>query len=159
MSTIEAVEFRKRDFSVDVVMDGIDAKSLEALAQAICRARPSRLDNVLELEIRHRADSPIAQMIQLACDNGMRSIVLKTTEPSWSPNVADPRAYMTFEYETGLVRDQWTEMSRCDDADDYMVDVLKVSFAKKVVTNCINDAGVCPNLVLLRGGLALTPSE
>ena len=43
---------------------------------------------------------------------------------------------MLFEYEHGKVFDQWTEMT-LRDGDEPMVDVLKIAFQKKVVTDAV----------------------
>jgi len=43
---------------------------------------------------------------------------------------------MIFEYEGGEVVDQWTEMSH-QDGDEPMVDMLRLSFTKKTITNCV----------------------
>jgi hypothetical protein len=41
----------------------------------------------------------------------------------------------------GTVVDQWTDMSRRDaDGDEPMVEVIKIAFTKKTITNCTWDA-------------------
>jgi hypothetical protein len=69
----------------------------------------------------------------------MQRFTLRTIYPiSTTKIAADPNSYMKYEYQDGVVTDQWTEMSaRDDEADDLMIDVLKISFARKSVTDCV----------------------
>lgn len=130
--------FRKRDFEVTMEIVELDPKHEAEFADAICRAKPSRLDNVIEIEVTHRADHNTHQVIQAACDRGVRRLVLRTRHPVPGPIQADPHSYMQFEYQEGRLVDQHTEMSRRDqDGDELMVDVLKLSFEKKIVTNSV----------------------
>jgi hypothetical protein len=65
-------------------------------------------------------------------------MVLRTKHPSSIGD--DPHAYMEFEYEVGRVIDQWTDMSRRDtDGGELMIDVIKIAFERKTVTNCAWD--------------------
>ena len=129
--------FRKRDFEVSIEFDQLDRSQASEFADAICRAKPSRLDNVLEIEVFHRPDQCTHQIIQVIIDGGVRSLSLKTRYAVPGPVSADPRAYMGFEYQDGKVVDQWTEMSRrSHDGEELMVDVIKISFQSKLVTNC-----------------------
>jgi hypothetical protein len=155
MSRIDTVLFRKRDFHVAVLLDQIDKTASREFADAISRARPSRLDNDLEIEVSHKADGQVHQTVQAVCDHGIRSLILKTMYPMPSPYAVDStaRAYMTFDYENGKVIDQWMEFSRNEeDGDDSMVDVVKLEFEKKMVTNCVWDPDAPPHTLVLIGG-------
>jgi hypothetical protein len=140
MSKAEIVHYRKRDIKITVQLPEGDDDNCTKFADAILRARPSRLDNNLELDVVHRPDVPINHLIQLICDKGVPAITLKTNYPIPSPIASDPMPYMTWAYETGKVFEQWTDISRSDtDGDDLMVDVLKIGFIKKMVTDCVWD--------------------
>jgi hypothetical protein len=71
----------------------------------------------------------------MICLQGVRALTVRAvhTEPSiW----ADPHPYVNFEYEDGKVFDQWTGMRRRD-GNEPMVDVLKLAFQKKLVTDAV----------------------
>jgi hypothetical protein len=53
----------------------------DELAAAIYRAKPSRLDNVIEIEVAHKADQRIHQTVQTICDHGVRALTLRTVYP------------------------------------------------------------------------------
>jgi hypothetical protein len=132
------VPFRKRDFDVAVLLDQVDPTALVELAGAICRARPSRLDNVLEIKVFHKPDRRVHQVVQIICDKGIRALTLRTECQVRLAISADQRAYMEFAYEVGKVLDQWTDLSRCGaDGDELMVDVIKIAFERKMITNCV----------------------
>jgi hypothetical protein len=130
--TTDIAPFRKRDFEVTVRVDQLDPSRAEEFAEAIYRAKPSRLDNILEIEVTHKAD----KHIQMICDKGMRALTLKTVHPELSPIRLGPLAYMMFEYEDGGVVDQWTAMGHRN-GDEPMVDVLKISFEKKTIHDAV----------------------
>jgi len=117
-------------------IDQLDPERAVEFAAAICRARPSRLNNVIEIEVAHRPDQHIHNSVQIICDRGVRVLALRTVDPRSPLIPADPLAYMMFEYEDGEVVDQWTEMSHRD-GDEPMVDVLKIAFTKKTIMNCV----------------------
>jgi hypothetical protein len=142
--SLKATQFCKRDFTVLVELENGDKHLGDAFAEAVYRARPSRLDNLLDIEVVHKPKSSVHQAVQLVCDRGIRKFTLQTAHPELPvlvtpPSIVEPAlSYMSFEYQTGTVVDQWTEMSRCaDEADDLMVDIIKLGFLKKVVTNCV----------------------
>ena len=128
--------FRKRDFEVSVEVDQLGPAEADEFAAAIHRAKPSRLDNDIEIVVGHQADQHIHETVQMICNNGIRALTLRTVYPEPWPIRVDPLAYMMFEYQDGRVVDQWTEMSRRD-ADEPMVDVLKISFTKKTIRDCV----------------------
>jgi hypothetical protein len=74
--------------------------------------KPSRLDNLLEIEVMRRPDGCTHQTVQAIVDRGVRMLSLKTKYPVPGPIQADARAYMEFVFEQGNVVDQWTGMSR-----------------------------------------------
>jgi hypothetical protein len=129
--------FRKRDFEAAIQVDELDPALAIEFADAVCRARPSRLDNHIEIEVSHRDDRPIHYVVQMVVDRGVRRLSVKTKDPISIDN--DPRAYMEFDYENGKVVDQWTEMSHREGAEP-MVDVITISFEKKTVTDCVREA-------------------
>jgi len=109
---------------------------------SFCRAKPSQLDNVIEIEVSHHADRHAHRVVEAVIFDGIRRLSLKTKDPASGPTISDPRAYMKFEYETGKVVDHNTEMSRrSHEGDELMVDVIKISFEKKTFTACVWDAG------------------
>jgi hypothetical protein len=129
--------FRKREFEIAIQIDDLDTARANEFVAAIYRDKPSRLDNIIEIEIMHRPDQHVHVTVQMICDRGVRALTLRTVYPEPSPIRADPlTTYMKFEYEDGKVIDQWTEMNRRD-GDEPMVDVLKISFTKKMVTDAV----------------------
>jgi hypothetical protein len=104
--------FRRRDFEVSVEVDQLDPAQASEFADAICRAKPSRLDNLLEIEVMHRPDGWTHQTVQAIVDRGVRMLSLKTKYLVPSPIQADPHASMEFVFEQGNVVDQRAEMSR-----------------------------------------------
>jgi hypothetical protein len=54
MMSIGIAPFRRRDFEVSVEIDEIETEQASEFADAICRAKPSRLDNLLEIEVTLR---------------------------------------------------------------------------------------------------------
>lgn len=138
MSKLEAAYFRKRDFRVSAVLTAGESSLSEAFARAVLRARPSRLDNVLEIEILHKPDEPILAAIDYVCLNGIDGMVILTIHPTGSKMAGDPSCYMRFDYHDGRVIDQWTEMSaRPDDAEDHLVDLMKISFTRKEIIDSV----------------------
>jgi hypothetical protein len=138
--------FRSRDFDVTIEIDQLDPAHADEFIAAIYRIRPSRLDNNIEIEVTHRPDQDVHATVQMICDRGIRALTVRAVYPEPSPIRADPLSYMKFEYEEGKVVDQWAEMSRRD-GDEPMVDVLKISFTKKMVTDAVwvsNECGVSP---------------
>jgi hypothetical protein len=55
-SGIYVVPFRRRDFEVTVQVDDLDPMRADEFVAAIYRAKPSRLDNTIEIEVTHRPD-------------------------------------------------------------------------------------------------------
>lgn len=136
---IEIVSFHKRDFEVTIEIDQLDPALAIEFADAICRAKPSLIDNHIEIEVSHRPDRHIHHIVQEIIFNGVRRLFVKTKDPVSIDN--DPRAYMTFDYETGTVVEQHTEMSRrSHDGGELMVDVIRISFETKTVTACVREA-------------------
>lgn len=134
--TTDIASFRRRDFGGTIEVEQLDPAFAEEFVAAIYRAKPSRLDNTIEIEVKHRPDQHIHATVQMICDRGVRALTLKVVYPEPSPVRDDPLSYMKFEYADGKVIDQWTEMSHRD-GDEPMVDVLKVSFQKKTVTDAV----------------------
>jgi hypothetical protein len=73
--------FRRRDFEVSVEIDRLDPPQASEFADGICRAKPSRLDNLPEMEVMHRPDGCIHQTVQAIVDRGVRMLSLKTKYP------------------------------------------------------------------------------
>lgn len=135
---VDITHFRKRDFEVAIKIDDLEPALAIEFADVVCRARPSRATNQIEIEVSHRPDRHIHYVIQTIVDTGVRRLTVKTKDPVSIGN--DPRAYMEFVYENGTVVEQHTAMSRCDqDGDELMVDVIRISFERKTVTNCVRD--------------------
>jgi len=59
------MQFRKRDFEVSIEVNHLDPERAIEVAAAICRARPSRLNNDIEIEIGHTADQHIHNTVQV----------------------------------------------------------------------------------------------
>jgi hypothetical protein len=108
MTRTEAAQFRKRDFRVAVESDHAGPVASVEFAKAIYRARPSRLDNVLEIEVFHKPDSHVHQTVQMICDSGLRLLTLESEYPIPSAVSADPCAYRNLRT-IGKVLDQWTD--------------------------------------------------
>ena|SRR5271166_4788783 len=66
--------FRRRDFEVSVEVDQLDPAQASEFADAICRAKPSRLDNLLEIEVMHRPDGCTHQTVQAIVDRDVRML-------------------------------------------------------------------------------------
>lgn len=138
MSKQEVAYFRKRDFRVSATLTADNPNLADAFARAVLRARPSRLDNVLEIELLHKPDEPILAAIDYACLNGVAGMTICTAHPTGSKMAGDPKCYLRYDFHDGRVIDQWTEMSaRPDDADDPLVDLMKISFAKKEIVDSV----------------------
>jgi hypothetical protein len=152
MTRAEVVQFRKQDFRVVVELSHKDETRCKEFADAIFRIRPSRLDNLLEIEVAHQPDQQVPQTIQYLCDHGVAALTVTTPYPlSHNPIATDSRSYMEFIYKIGTVVEQWTEMSRHEDeGDELMIDMLKVAFEKKMVSNCVwYDEASTPRLTIV----------
>jgi hypothetical protein len=147
--------YRKRDFDCDCHIVGRREGSLE-FANAIYRLLPSRCDNILELELIHRADGRIHSLVQYTIDNGLLRLRLRSMYPIPSLIRDDPLRYLTFDYRRGEVIDHWNEFSKFDDGDDLLVDVMKISFKKKTITNAVWSEPRPPNLIVIDGSTGVS---